>query len=175
MAGKPFTDEEKKTLVELHGQGLSLNKIALTMDRSVGVISKYGKELGLPFDRTNTEAATAARTADLKTRRLALEEKLLSDAERLREQMWEPLDVHAFDVKGGGFVFDQIDEPTPRDKVDLIKAATYALNASIKLAEITSGNGEDDAKFMIGEFLVVAKAIAKEGINDEVEPESEAD
>ncbi|MFC7739715.1 hypothetical protein ACFQXA_37715 [Nocardiopsis composta] len=55
-------------------------------------VASIAKENGLngAFERTQTEAATRAKTADNRARRAALSAGLLEDAERLRERAWEP-------------------------------------------------------------------------------------
>ena len=135
MSGIPVTDAERQRIIELHAAGKSRNDIAAEIGRAPSVVSRTAAQLGLSFDRSATKAATAAKVADAKSRRAALLLNLLSDAERLREQIWSP---HEY-VDHGGKDFDEArwtqHEPTAADKLKLMQAAGIAVDKSLRLEQ----------------------------------------
>ncbi|MDX2800092.1 hypothetical protein [Streptomyces scabiei] len=142
----------------LHEQGLGRNAIAREMGiKAVACISRTAEHLGLTFDRSRIQAATAARMADLAERRSLLAEDLQGDAEKLREQIWQP---HLYwDWGGKGHEYDEklADEPSPGDKRALMSAVATAVDRSLKLVPAEASSNLDSAKSMlsgIGEALV---------------------
>ncbi|MGP4019968.1 helix-turn-helix domain-containing protein [Saccharopolyspora sp. 5N708] len=71
-ASRPVTEQERERVRELHAQGKTRNAIAKIMGRSPGTISTIARELGLAFDRSATAAASAAKAADNKARRVEI-------------------------------------------------------------------------------------------------------
>lgn len=140
MANRPVTDTERQQVAELHAAGCSRNDIAAQLGRSGATISKIAAELDLSFDRTSVKAATAAKVADAKSRRAQLMHDYLDDAQRLRQQIWEP---HEY-IDHGGKDFTEArwtqNEPSPVDKLKLMQASTTALNGSIRL-DLHDGDG----------------------------------
>lgn len=135
---------------ELHTQGLGRNAIAREMGIAPACVSRTAEYLGLTFDRTLMQAATAARLADLAERRSLLAEDLISDAEKLREQIWQP---HLYwDWGGKDHDYDEklADQPTPGDKRALMGAAGMAIDRSLKLAPSEESSGLESAKSMLG-------------------------
>ncbi|MFS4103769.1 hypothetical protein [Streptomyces sp. PD-S100-1] len=137
----------------LHAEGKGRNAIARELGIEASCISRTAAHLGLTFDRSKIEAATRARLADLAERRSLLAENLTSDAERLREQIWEPRKYWDWGGKDHDFDTYDADEPTAADKRALMGAAGMAIDRSLKLAPVeTSGSGADDAKSMLGKL-----------------------
>lgn len=135
---------------ELHAQGLGRNAIAREMGVAPVCVSRTAAHLGLTFDRSKIQAATQARLADLAERRSLLAEDLIGDAEKLRQQIWEP---HLYwDWGGKDHDYDEktADEPTPADKRALMGAAGMAIDRSLKLAPTEETSGLDNAKSMLG-------------------------
>ncbi|MEU8760658.1 helix-turn-helix domain-containing protein [Streptomyces sp. NPDC048659] len=129
----PVTDADRDRIRELHAQGLSRNEIARQLDRSGRTISVQAAAMHLTFDRTATEAATAARKADLEEKRVILAEALADDALRLTAQMWEPAVIHSFGGKEHTYNSHEIPEPLAADKRALMSAATAAAAQSLRL------------------------------------------
>ncbi|MFG3136119.1 hypothetical protein ACGFZA_07835 [Streptomyces sp. NPDC048211] len=139
-----------ETLRALHADGLGRNAIAREMDIAPAAVSRTAARLGLTFDRSKIQAATAARLADLAERRSLLAEDLITDAEKLRAQIWQP---HLYwDWGGKDHDYDDklADEPTPGDKRALMGAAGMAIDRSLKLAPAEESSGLDAAKSMLG-------------------------
>lgn len=122
-------------LRQLHGRGLSCAAIARELGVARSTVSRACAKLGLLFDRAQTKQATAAKVADAKARRATLSLNYLGDAERLREQLWEP---HTYRDHGGrDFVEARWtqNEPTPADKLKLMQASTLAADKSIRIEQ----------------------------------------
>lgn len=136
MANKynnPVTAEELNELRRLHADGLGRNEIARRMDRGLRTISIHAARLHLSFDRTATEAATAARIADLAEKRSILADALTDDALRLSAQVWEPTTIHSFGGKDHTHNSKDLAEPLAVDKRALMAAATNAAAESRRL------------------------------------------
>ncbi|MCX4581987.1 hypothetical protein [Streptomyces sp. NBC_01481] len=66
---RPVTEEGYDAVAELHAQGLGRNEIARQINRAQRTVSLIAQELGLEFDVTMTEVATAHRVAQLAAKR----------------------------------------------------------------------------------------------------------
>jgi len=153
MAHGTMGEDKFERFLELHTQGLGRNAICREMGLAASVVSRTAEHLGVTFDRSRIEAATAARLADLAERRSILAEQLTSDAERLRKKLWEPTVVYAFGGAQNIYNSEPVDEPPPADKRSLMSTASTAIDKSLKLAPAeTSGSGADDAKSMLGKL-----------------------
>jgi hypothetical protein len=80
-----------------------------------------------------TRAATAAVIAKAAGRRAELSIAFLEDADRLRRQLWEPCEVHAFGGRDNTFRTVTIPEAEPRAKVALMTAAGIAVDKHLAL------------------------------------------
>lgn len=147
----PVTDEDRRRVRELHTQGLSRNAIARRIHRSGRTVSRIADDLGLTFERgEQVKAATEARKVDARAKRAALAVALLDDADRLRQQLWQP----AHYVDHGGKEFERADwtmpEPTFADKRNIMQATGVAVDRAVKLDEYDADPGIDAAKSMLG-------------------------
>ncbi|MGI5178662.1 helix-turn-helix domain-containing protein [Dactylosporangium sp. CA-152071] len=137
---RPVTDHDRDQVRALHAQGLSRNEIARQIGRSGKTVSNIAKAAGLTFERgPEVAAATEARKVDAKARRAALALALLDDAERLRKQLFAPCTVYSFGGRDNTFEQALIEEPSFRDKRDLMQAVSTAIDRSVKLDEYDSG------------------------------------
>lgn len=141
MANQPVTAQDEEAVRRLHAAGKTRNQIGREIGRSPSTVSKLADKLGLSFDRGPTAAATAAKTADLAARRVALAERLHDDAERLREQLWAPCTIGQFGGKDNTWA--QIDKPRPpfADQRQIMSAVSIAVDKSTKLAPPKDDNG----------------------------------
>lgn len=135
-AGRPITDQERAEVRRLHGEGLSRNAICRELERSPSTITKIAKELGLEFDRAQTAEATRIAQLDAKGRRAQLALDLLEDAERLRKQLWEPCTVYNFGGKDNDFNEARINEPSFRDKREIMSAIGLAVDRHTRLVTV---------------------------------------
>ncbi|MFJ1865532.1 helix-turn-helix domain-containing protein [Streptomyces sp. NPDC088097] len=129
----PLSDEEADEIRRLHAEGLGRNEIARQIGRGTRTVSVCCARLGLIFTNTATEAATAARNAQLAEKRSILADALTDDALRLSAQIWEPATVYNFGGKDNTYEEQQLPEPPAADKRALMTAATAAAAQSLRL------------------------------------------
>lgn len=134
----------------LHEQGYGRNRIAREMGIAPVTASRTAEYLGLTFDRSKIEAATKARLADLAERRALLAEDLLSDAEKLRAQMWEPTVVYNFGGATNSYEEHTFPEAPAAEKRALMSTAATAIDRVIKLVPVEETSNLDGAKSMLG-------------------------
>lgn len=135
---REWTTEDSKQLATLHNNGESLHAIAKQMGRSKSTVSAWSARLGLSFDRTQVAKAADAVHVDNKAKRLALESRLLDEASKVIDQMWEPATVFSFGGAANTFADHILDKPTFGDQRAIIQTASAALSAANKLADMTA-------------------------------------
>lgn len=135
--------EEDKQLIELHSEGLGLNKIAKRMGWSPTCIHDKAKPLKLSWDRSMLVEAHLARVADAAVLRSALELDLLKDADKLRKQLFAPAMAYNFGGRDNTYSEQKIKQPTARDQADIMRATTSAIAHSLKISEhdVNAGSG----------------------------------
>ena len=131
-----WTDEESQRLSALHAEGKSLTSIANEMQRPKGTVSNWAKTLGLSFDRTSTAKAAEAVHIDNKARRIALEERLLREADKVLDQLWKPAIVFSFGGQENLYSEHELDQPQFGDQKAIMQTAATALNSANKLNEM---------------------------------------
>jgi hypothetical protein len=144
---------------ELHEQGKSRNDISRETGIASGTVSSICRTLGLTFDREQVKAATAAKQADSKARRALLAANLLTDAERLRERLWEE-SVQLMSTPTGP-ARATLDLPPARDVNDFVRAVSGAVKSHIDLERHDADTGTEGARSVLGalgEALQVAAA-----------------
>jgi hypothetical protein len=144
----------------LHAQGLGRNAIAREMGVAQACVSRTAAHLDLTFDRTQMQAATEARLADLAERRSQLATDLIEDAERLREQMWQPAVIYSFGGKDNTYAEEPVSEPPAADKRALMSTAGMAIDRSLKLVPPQSEAGTDNAVSMLDKIALGISALA---------------
>lgn len=147
---RPVTDADRQKLRDLHAQGKGRNEIARDMGRSPATVSVLAQELGLSFDRTAAAAATEARRADLKQRRVDLVARLYGRAEAVMAR----LEAETFrTLVGSG---PGVEEPTelpfvpPPDEKNLATSVGSYLTSAAKLEAIDGDVGSEAAKSLLG-------------------------
>ncbi|MFI8360725.1 helix-turn-helix domain-containing protein [Streptomyces sp. NPDC085612] len=132
-ATDPVTDAERKEMRRLHAEGHGRNEIARRLGRGTRTVSVQCAAMNLMFDNTATEAATAARNAQLAEKRSILADALVDDALRLTEQLWQPAKVFNIGGKDNTYTEKEVPEPPAADKRALMTAATAAAAQSLRL------------------------------------------
>ena len=170
MARRPLTQADRDRVRELHAAGRNRNQIAKDIGRSGATVSKIAGELGLSFDRELVKAATDAKVADAREKRAQLMLDYLTDAQRLRTQLWVATQYR--EHGGRDFVRQEWTqpEPTAADKLKLMQASTSASGASLRLDLHDGDRGADGAKSMLG-----ALAAGLQAAYDQLEHEDQAD
>lgn len=160
-----WTDEESTRLTELQAAGKSLHFIANELGRSKRTISVWAEKLGLSFDRAETAKAAEAVHVDNKARRALLESRLLTEAEKVIEQLWTPAIVYSFGGQFNEYAEHELDKPTFSDQKAIMQTASTALTAANKLHEMNAGQNTDHAKSMLVQMQeALLKAVeAEEG------------
>jgi hypothetical protein len=151
---------------ELAAGGMARNEIARTLQVSATTVTKYAPAGS--FDRAATATAVKAHSVDMAARRAALAQAYLRDAERLREQMWQPTKVFAFGGKDNTYNEHPVDEPPVEAKRTLMQASTTAANAHLRLVDHDSDGGLDEAKSVLDGFMdAVARRAGELGADRE--------
>lgn len=141
MAAFPWTDQLDQQLRDLAADGTPIRQMAERLGTSKSVVDRRLKTLGVTLDRSRTEAATRAHTLDAKARRAALQLSLLGDAERLRQQLWQPTIAFNFGGKDNTYNEHQLDKPPFADQLKIMQATGIAVDRSLKLADHDDGTG----------------------------------
>jgi len=158
----PTPDDVIERIRDLAAHGLGCNEIARQLGVSPRTVSRYAPEGS--FDRTATAAAVKARQADMAQRRAALADNLLADAEKLREQLWEPTTIWSFGGKDNTYNEKQVQEPPFDAKRTLMQAVSTAVNAHVRLIERDGDGTIDEAKSVLDGFMdAVARRAAELG------------
>lgn len=148
---RPIDAKDRAAVKRLHKQGKTRNDIARAIKRSPSTVSKIAAELGLTFERgAEVVAATEARRIDLAARRVALAESLHQDAEKLREQLWQPCTIGAFGGKDNVWSQTRLEQPTFADQRNILAATGTAIQQSLKLQPAEGGEGADQVRSMLG-------------------------
>lgn len=138
------TDDERARIVELVRGGMPRNAVAREVGRSPSTVSAVAQREGLSFDRSEVAAATAARQEDNRDKRSRLQELLLDDALRMREQLWEPALVYNFGGKDNTYEERTLARPDFAGQATIMRAVGVAIDKSVRLAEVDSGRQSAD-------------------------------
>lgn len=128
------------------------------MGWAVGTITNHASRLGLDFDREATRAATDARQVDLRDQRQQAQQRLMDFFNHQLDRAQNRYLVHGFSHTGESVV-EWLQEPPARETKDLTTAATQALNAALKLAQVDAESGIDTAKGALGSLGAVLTAL----------------
>jgi Helix-turn-helix domain len=152
-AQPPISDDDRRRVRALHSEGLGRNQIAKAIGRSAATVTKIAGQLGLTFDRASTVVAVEAKRRTAAERRAGLALALLGDAERLRAQLWQPHMAYAFGGRDNDYAEHEIAQPAPVDKAHLMRAASIAVDKSLRLDEYDRDGGADRARSMLGQLF----------------------
>ena len=126
-------DPKRAQLHKLHAQELSVRAIAEKLGVSRSTVSRWAKEEGLAFDRTQTAQAVAAHSVDLAAARIRLAEKVAYRAEQLLDSLDGPYLVYNFGGKDNTYSEHTLEKPP----VEVVRnAVTTAGIAFDKLSRI---------------------------------------
>jgi hypothetical protein len=105
------------------------------MDRSRSTVYRMSARLGLEWDRSQTQAAVAAKAVDTQAARKALEATLLGEAATTLTQLHQPVRYFGWGGKTRQPVEHTSPEPLPADKLRLMQTAGLAIDRALKLAD----------------------------------------
>lgn len=168
-----WTNEDTEKLLELHKLGKSASDIARTTGWSVGTISRRAAREGVTFDRSMMEVPIQANRMDIRVKREQLKEHLISDALKLREQLWEPYMV--YNIGGSQNIYTEREMPQPpsADKAKLMNALTAAVSSYDRLEKLDADGGVAEAIGMIDRLRRGIDIAAKEIIKSETAAKGE--
>jgi hypothetical protein len=150
--GTPITDEDRKEIIRLHGEGKGRNEIARLSGRSLRTVSRICEDAGLTFDRTATAVATEARKTDAKARRAAIIDRAYARVEKLLDRL-DTADNGQFAFTASsvnGIETVHLDHvPGQEEKAISGAIGTYLAQAA-KLEAIDGDPGVDAARSMLG-------------------------
>jgi hypothetical protein len=141
---------EINAIIRLHGQGYGRNDIARAVGCPGASVSGICAQLGLSFDRSKVRAATAARVADAKAMRAALQVRLLEEADARLDELYEPVLVFNFGGRDNTYAEQTLAQPTIEQKLKLTQAASTAITQALKLAEFDQDDGASEGRSLIG-------------------------
>ena len=148
--------EERRTFdgqraQELFDQGLGCNAIARELKVAPSTVSKWAKDTGRKFDRSQVAAANEAHRVDLAAGRIRLAEKMLAASESMLDRIDEPYLVYAFGGKENDYNEHELDTAPVEVRRNVITTAGITFDKLTRIVE-NSGNGADDAKSMLAEL-----------------------
>lgn len=149
---RPLSADERARILELHAGGETRNAIARKVGRSPGTVSTVVHGAGKSFERSpEVAAATAAKTMDNRAKRARLEELLLDDALRLREQLWQPALVYNFGGKDNTYEERTLPQPDFGGQQAIMRTVGVAIDKAVRLADADKAStGAEDAKGILG-------------------------
>ena len=162
MPGNPITADEVEQIRRHHADGLSLNATAKALGRPVTTVRRAALKAGLSWDRSRTAAAVAAAAMDAAARRVAQQQRYLDLVDEIQQRMAAEYE-HAQPAGSDGKVRRwKTARPPARDLADLMRAATAASGAELRLADYRSRDSHEDAGEIVLAFdVAVRKAYAE--------------
>lgn len=144
-------------VARLHAEGKGRNEIARELDLPPKTVTRSAKLQGLIFDGSQALMPTEVRRREAQERRAILTIALLDDVERLRERLFDPIEMINYGGKDFERRTDTLDQPIPHDQAALARAVGMLLDRAIKLDEYDKvGATLDDAyNFLDGVQIVI--------------------
>jgi hypothetical protein len=159
------TDDERERICALLREGKSVGQVARESGRAKGTVSKIAADAGISLDRSAVKNALEAQAIDNAARRADLIAKLLNDAHRMREQLWQPVLVYNFGGKENTYNEHTLAEPDFGGKRALMTAIGIAIDKVVALERHERNmNGDDsvEGKGALAAFMDVVRANADE-------------
>ena len=103
MAAATFREEKGARALELYKKGYGCTAIARELDVSPATVSRWAKDEGILFDRSQTAMAVRAHTVDLAEDRLLLARMMVVNAVDSIQMLDEPFEVFNFGGKDNDF------------------------------------------------------------------------
>lgn len=161
MAGTPLSDDERLKIREGYARGWTAAEIAKDVGRPKPTVLRHAAQMGLPFDRSQTVAATAARRADAQAKRSIIAVRCLAEAETMLNELHLPYEDHNFGGEGNDLNIGRV-MPTPQDKAHRSRAVATLLESHRRLTEMSSGEPDEGARSLLGGLARAFAAAAGE-------------
>jgi transposase-like protein len=140
---------------ELYEEGYSCRAIAEKLGHSPSTISRWAKDEGLRFDRSQTDMATRAHTVDLAAARMELTQKLMVSASDALDSLDRPWLVFNFGGKENTYEEHYLDEVPVDARVKVHTLAGIAIDKATRILEKDNGGLEQ----AIGTLDLVGKTL----------------
>ena len=124
-----LTDAQRLSICELADEGLSVREVAARLSVAPSTVTRTARRMGLAFDRSATERATAARIADAKARRAETAARLLDLVNSELDRLHRPYRTHAF-VGGqdAGYLEHVLPQPDAPARLAIVRAAGHLVD-----------------------------------------------
>jgi transposase-like protein len=170
--GVPVHPETRAEVVRLIRAELARNEIARRTGVSTATVSRIAEAEGLSFDRSQTSAATKARSVDLAALRLELAEEMASAARDMLRSRDKPYLVYNFGGKDNTYEEHTLDSAPVEVKRSIVVTAGIAFDKLTRIVE-RDGGGLEQAVGVIDTlaegFRAAAEQIRAEGGADAAE------
>lgn len=147
--GRPVEATVRARAIELIKSGMARNAVARELKIAPSVVTGIAQSEGLTFDRSSSAAAVAARQSDLKVRRVALIDELMSKAEDHLVAIDQPFLAFNFGGKDNTYEEHELDRAPTGDLLNLHRAASLALKDARELIRDDDDEGVGDAESLL--------------------------
>lgn len=149
--GKPLPAELREAIVRdlLGAEQPRQNAIAKAHGVSPATVAKIAREEGVTFDRSSTQKATEARSADVESRLVRAQAEVLDIYDLIRAKVFAGQREYAFEAGMGDsrhLVRETIDID-PRDYRELATAIGIMLDKAMALRKELRGDGAPESAF----------------------------
>lgn len=168
MAAFRYTDTDRQRVLTLHGEGRGRNDIARDTGYSTKFISETVHKEGKSFARTEqVQAATAAKTIDNKSRRVAIIARLYGQAEAVLDRLENPATYKTI-TKGekGLEIVETLDFIPPTDRRNELTSVGISLDKAITLEKVDGDNGTERAESMLDKLSADMKEAARNALRN---------
>lgn len=148
MARRTFTAQMRTEARALFDEGYGCNAIAKKLEFSPAVISKWAKDEGLAFDRSQTALAVRAHVVDLAEARLLLAQKMSVAANDMLDRLDGSYLVYSFGGKDNTYREQVLEAPPVEVIRNAVTTAGIAFDKASKVLE-SSPDGQTDAESVI--------------------------
>lgn len=132
-----FDAERAQEAQALYDEGLSCNAIAKKLGCSPSTISRWAKDAGLKFDRSQTAMAVRAHVIDMAETRLLLAQKMAVAAHDLLDSLDGEYLVYSFGGKDNTYEEHTLERPPVEVVRNAVTTAGIAFDKASKVLEAT--------------------------------------
>lgn len=135
MARSGTFDSKRAQAKELYDEGYSCNAIARELDASPSTVSRWAKDEGLSFDRSQTELAVRAHMIDMAEDRVLLAKKMIVNASDSLDMLDRPFLVYNFGGKENDYNEQVLDHAPIEARRSAQMIAGVAFDKATKVLE----------------------------------------
>lgn len=154
--GRPVEPETRAEAARLIEAGMTRNAIARKLGIGAATVTQIAADVGLSFDRAQTDAATKARAVDLAAERISLAEKMAEAAHELLDSRNSAYTVYNFGGKDNTYEEHTLEQPPVEVKRSIVVTAGIAFDKLTRIVE-KSDSGLDQA---VGVLDTIAEGFA---------------